>query len=461
MTRTRFAFLQMNGILAIQIMDSKSQSANITPSLTTKRHRIDLMIALLLIVALGCYSAMFPVVSYDSWAYHFPFSTYLFNIGGGKGAYQLCQAIADRYQGFPLFSEIVQGLIWKMTGSVRSVVIPQLIALGYLVYLAQKRLRVSPLLLLASFCAVPLLLIHTFSTNNDLISGLLIAAGMIIVVDIVSVRQDIDARTWILLIALFSAGSATKYQSTLVVSIVLVALLFVLLLTRRFKSKYLIWFLIAGISIGVFEIKNLVVHHNPFYPIQIKVGQKILFEGPESEYSQKPSYKPDIGASYFLASASEFDWVKRGVVPRYSYAMEEGDRFWRFGAARSGGFGQAYMLATFTLLILQFIMWRRIDRKQKALISTAAFLLLATAVMPQSLELRYWLYLPVFLNIVSLRYICKNMSNLSAALVVSPLIVLGALGSFEGIWNGKYIYQEKRSDFSAQNIMPVELNYSD
>ena len=65
----------------------------------SKIQHIDFLAAAFLVCCVGVYSALYPVVSFDSWAYHFPFSTYLFDIGGGRSAFDVCKVISDRFGG--------------------------------------------------------------------------------------------------------------------------------------------------------------------------------------------------------------------------------------------------------------------------------------------------------------------------------------------------------------------------
>lgn len=422
--------------------------------------RIDLLAAAVLVCCVGAYSALYPVVSFDSWAYHFPFSTYLFDIGGGRSAFNVCKVISDRFDGFPLLSEFAQGLFWKVTGTVRSVVIPQLVALLLLLYVAQRRLGISSLLLLASFGMVPLLLIHTVSTNNDLLSGILIACGLIFGAEMVADTRDISSLRWITLISLFAAASATKYQSVLFTSAIFAVFIAAIVIQRRFRARYLVWVIVAVVAINAFEIRNFIRYNNPFYPVEVKAGGKIIFKGPETAYSQMPTYEPRSGPAYFIASITEHDWVKRGVVPRYSYAMEEGDLSRMFGSARTGGFGQAYVLVTLSLLIFQAILWKAIDRRQRTLLSTCAALLALTAIMPQALELRYWLYVPIFLNITTLRFVQQfGLTKSKMFLLMAPLLALSFANSFNGIWPGRYQFSPPPSEYMNTGASPKQIEY--
>jgi hypothetical protein len=395
---------------------------------------------MVLICILTVYATTFTVFSYDSWAYHLPFASILLNIGGGKEAFHLCMPMQIRYDGFPKLFEFLQGALWKLTGSLQSVVLPQMLALAAFVFVLQRRLSISPVLSLAAFFMSPLLLIHAVATNNDLFPAILIASGLVIVADVLSEEREIAPTTWLQIAFFFAVASMTKYQATLVVSVAIAIFAITLLVQRRLELKYVPWFIFLALTVYVQEIHNLLVYHNPFYPVSVQFGGRTVFAGPEVEYSNKPQYGPHIGIYYFLTSITEFDWIKRGVVAFYSFEMGTGDIPRYFGAARTGGFGQAYVMASLSVLIAQFLFWRNLDRKQKAIACTTVVALAVTALMPQSHELRYWLYLPLVLNVAMLRFFrIMNFGFIKVVFLMLPFMILGIASSTGYIWDSRYV----------------------
>ncbi len=367
--------------------------------------------------------------------------------------------MANRYYGFPKLFEFLQGVLWKITGSFHSVVIPQMIALAGFVFAVQRRLGVSPTLTLAAFCMSPLLIIHAVATNNDLFAGILIAWGLVIVMEIVAGPEDLTTSSWLQLVVLFALASATKFQATLVVSAVLALLIVTLAVQRRLKPGYFGWLVVAVISVNAWEIRNLIAHGNPFYPVTVNLAGHVLFAGPEPDYSLRPQYGPHIGAFYFLTSLTEFDWVKRGVVALYSLSMETGDSARTFGVGRTGGFGQAYVIASLSLIIAQFVFWKSLDRKQKILVWMFAASLVITSLMPQAHELRYWLYLPLFWNVVTLRFLGLVGAGFGGTLAIAiPFVAMGIGSSVGYIWDARYVDSKPPVQYtnSDPNVITVE-----
>jgi hypothetical protein len=341
------------------------------------------------------------------------------------------------------------------------IVIPQLLLLAGFVILLQRRVVVSPVLTLVAFCMCPLLMIHAVASYNDLLAGLLIACGLVLIVEILAEDKDVPTRSWLLLGCLFAAASMTKFQSTLVASVVMVFLAIALILQRRITWHHFLWILAIIVAINAWEIRNLLLHDNPFYPITVELAGRTLFAGPEQNYVVRPEYGPHIGPFYFLTSITEFDWIKRGVVPAYSLEMGAGDISRAFGQGRTGGFGQAYIIATGACLIVQILGWRRIDRVQRTLFCLSIVLLVATSFMPQSHELRYWIYLPLILNVATIRFISMcGVSIAGALLMLSPFVAIAVASSGGYVWDSRYISAVAAHPYVNRDSVTKEVNYT-
>lgn len=124
------------------------------------------MLTLLTLLALAR-----PIIGYDGWWYHLPFSSYLWNIGGGASSFHLGPFLTERWLGFPKPWEFIQGFCWYATGSINAVVVPHILLFSlYLAYVCRK-FRVPVGYVILAFFASPMLLIHYECTHLDL-SGL-------------------------------------------------------------------------------------------------------------------------------------------------------------------------------------------------------------------------------------------------------------------------------------------------
>src|SRR6476659_6327814 len=114
-----------------------------------------------------------PELLWDSWAYHLPFSSYLWGLGGGQTSFQLPNAYfeptgvalpRDRFEALPLLGEWLQGLFWTASGHVERVVLPNVLLFAVYAATANILYQVRLSLLVLLFFSVPLLAIHYFSS---------------------------------------------------------------------------------------------------------------------------------------------------------------------------------------------------------------------------------------------------------------------------------------------------------
>lgn len=173
---------------------------------------------------------------------------------------------------------------------------------------------------------------------------------------------------------------------------------------------------VANLAAAAWTIRNTVRFDNPFYPLQVVVAGKTIFAGPEDPYrdSTPPRYvlygntsTRFPGPIDFILSASEVDWTMRGVVAWYDIGSVTGNNPVRGGPARTGGWGGLFVLVNAWLLGMQLLRLRRLDDpRQRLLALNAALLVAVTALLPRAYELRYWLFLPLALIPVNLRFLC-------------------------------------------------------
>ncbi|QCS63259.1 hypothetical protein [Achromobacter denitrificans] len=379
-----------------------------------------------------------PSIGYDSWAYHLPFSSFLFNIGDGDSAYKLCRSLQFVYAGFPVGSELLQGVFWKLFGSVNYIVVPHFLMLAVLVVWISRRFAVSPTALLVFLFSCPLILLHVTGMYNDIM--LAICATAAVAVSALILLSPENRKLWLTLLVLLTSCSLIKYQGTLsAVSIVLV-LATALAVRGNFSRRVFILLLVCGVGATAWQFKNLVEYKNPFYPLKVELAGHTIFDGPTPAYKNEPQYVPQFKPFFFFASATEMDWIIRGVVPEYGLAMGTGDAAKKYGPARTGGFGQAFFLLNFLLILVQIGLRKRLDSMQRALLAIVAPLLLVTSFMPQSHELRYWLLVPMSMAILNIRYVTSlALPWLSSASSLALLLVIGLFGSWPYMLSSRWI----------------------
>ena len=128
--------------------------------------------ATLLLVVLA--SLLRPVVPWDSWAYHLPFSALLWDIGDARRTFLLGEHLSTRFAGFPLFAEFLQGALWKATGSMAASTLVNSVALAALVAVVGIALRGSLPIMTFGCLSIPLVAFHSTSNYIDLFVAVVI-----------------------------------------------------------------------------------------------------------------------------------------------------------------------------------------------------------------------------------------------------------------------------------------------
>ncbi len=378
-----------------------------------------------------------PNFSYDTWWYHLPFSSFLWDIGGGAQSFHIDRLSYQRWLGFPKAWEWIDGLIWAVTGTLYSIIVPQLmLCAAYFAYVSRAH-RIPMAWIFLAFFASPMLFIHFQSVHMDLPAAICVSLGFFLLLDLIAdVRAPERTVSWtraMAAIAILGLAGNIKYQSFLsclcVSIIVLVPCLAIRDIPARCRAILIAVLLIANVLAGTTVISNFARYGNPFYPLQVKVLGTTLFDGPEST---------DMGADYpayllagsrevtlpgpinFMLSATELDWNMRGVAPWYNINGLTGQNPRRGQPSRTGGWGGIFVLLNVCLLAAQaFHLRRETDPQQRLLVISTLLLIVATSCLPRAHELRYWLYVPLVLIPVNLRYL-----RTQASIIVPNMLVL-------------------------------------
>lgn len=398
-------------------------------------------------LAVGCslLALARPFVPWDTWWYHLPFSGFLWNIGGGAQAFHLSPLIEARWLGFPKAWEWIQGLVWAATGTLYSLIVPQmLLCAAYLAYLSRGH-RVPFAWVIFAFFASPMLFIHFQAVYVDLPAAICVSLGLLLMFDLLE-----DARTpgrpfpWLKAAAcILSLGVAgnIKYQSLLAGFVVLGSGGLVYLFTRGIalatRAKLIAVLLIAGLAASATAIRNGVVYGNPAYPLSVTLNGTVVLDGPENPQGDAhfPTYRltGDNVISVprpvsFILSATELDWTLRGIPAWYNIDSSIGMQSPQRGTAgsRTGGLGGLFFTLNACLIALQLLLWRReADRTQRHLLIGTVVLLVATSAFPSSHEVRYWLYIPLVMIAVNLRYLSRHHDNVVTTTALALLMVWG------------------------------------
>jgi hypothetical protein len=322
--------------------------------------------------------------AWDTWAYHLPFAARMLGIVGSD-AYVFSPDNAQRFAGFPLFAEMLQGVLWKITGRPECAAFVALFSLFGLVVYLKRAFGIASHVAFIALLAIPLVQIHATQCYVDLPANVGLTVLLLLVY-----------RAWVdgspprmkLLVGAAACAIATANAKFQLVPLVLLASAALLLRAYRDK-KSLVVFAVALPLVFATPLKNFVVHGNPVWPVEFGFGLPYA----ETRYDSAPHWLEHVPrpVRFFL---SIIEWnVDRWSVDQWTPPDHP--------AKRMGGFFGAYVIAG--LVGLGLAAWKKRTRETKVALALFGGATLVVSFLPQSHELRYylfWMLLLVALNLV-------------------------------------------------------------
>lgn len=371
-----------------------------------------MVIAAAALVMLMVRSAVDVSRHFDAWWYHLPWAARLVDLIPANG-FLFEPTAAARYEGVPLLAEFLQGLFWKITGFVQAAnfvsFFSLIIFIAFLYYYFSVPWFLSTLALLA----IPLVQAHATSAYIDLPANIAAAVMMLLTFKI---YLDKCLPTKWQLVLLFLAGAIAanmRMQLWVIVALMVLVLFFVLLrialmahnryifpVLRRHFWKTLMLTSAALLIIFFFPIKNIIVHGNPVYPLELSVAGHALNHaesfpggGPQDQASATISQSSKWLLSVFEVGMGPINNVSRWSLD--SHNVPEGSPL-----AKMGGYFNAYIV--FHLLLFGLACIFLLKKSWIAYVLALLGLSLITMVHPDSQLLRYYMYWPIVLVALNL-----------------------------------------------------------
>lgn len=345
---------------------------------------------------------------YDVWYYHLPFAARLAGIMDAK-VYAFSAENQARYEGFPLFAEMLQGALWRVTGHVTTTSLLSLASLFGVTIFLRRSFRVPLHLSWLALLAIPLVHIHATQSYVDLIAN---ACVVVLLLCVWRVLVANAPPTWRFLLgcgALAAAAANTKFQLVPIIVVAAAVLLFMSLrdvrrwrdpstIARSDAKRRLAVMIVAIPIVFATPIKNVALHGNPVWPIELRILGRSLPHVEDAYESSPPLLQNSTRPVRFVRSILELDNLpmatrRRWTIDQWAPADDP--------SCRMGGYFGAYVIVN--LAALAWITWRR--RTREALVGAALFggVTVIASVVPQSHELRYymhWMMLLVCMNLV-------------------------------------------------------------
>lgn len=393
--------------------------------------------------------------SWDTWMYHLPFAGRLWGIVS-PGEHILPAYLEDRYRGVPLLGEWVQGLLWWVTGRPEAANLFALASLFLYVGFLARHLRIPWHLGLVALAAVPLVLIHATTGYVDLPASVAFSV-LVLMTYLLFTREGFATRGNLLLMFLAAALAANvKFQLVPLTPVVLAFGAVRLAWLARGRREEVLreagggprLVLVVGLALAVVfavPLKNLALHGNPVYPLQMRV-LGITLEGPEVLPAEKEMASIHFVPVYLEDAPAPQRWLysllEVGVRPYSDPKRWSVDQFMPHGSTGTmmGGYSAPYVVLN--LALLAYLVARLRTREAWAAAVLMGVASAAVSAMPQSHELRYTLFWMLVLVSLNLHLAGRLQERGDTGVVTLRTVGLGALAALAltvAVTRGQYL----------------------
>jgi hypothetical protein len=353
------------------------------------------VVATVAIVDRALASALVLNIRWDAFYYHLPFAAIW---GGLSIPYDMNDAVRPLFEGYPPLPEMVQGLLWRLTGSVNATGVANFLAFGLFLIYCHKVLRAPFWLVALISLSAPLVLIHTAVSYIDLFGNAFLAIG---VCSCLSLYLFPERRSRTVIVGGFAALAIAAWSKSLLVPVIgVMFILFAIVVLRstaadRFnRRQFAVVFLVFATLAATPYAKNLAIYGNPFWPTRVPVVGALFPSIDDTAYfaTQRPADLYDAPqAEVFFQSLFEIN-VPTSYPNRLRWIVDQGSTPTQAGF-RMGGF---WNIGVVVYLLISFGMLIALRRRAGLIASIAAVgVLCLIAVIPASNNLRYWLFIPL------------------------------------------------------------------
>jgi len=354
---------------------------------------------------------------WDTFMYHLPFAARRAGLGVTYESPPYLQAF---YDGLPPLPQILQGALWRATGSINGTGLLNYLALGLFLLFACRYLAARSWVLVLMCFSTPLVLIHASSSYVDLFSNSLLAISVSSFLAMLLFDRWMDSHLLKWALVAMAGAAWSKFSTMPVVALLTVGFLAVY---GKRRSRLAIWVLAALAIACVPYIKNLVLYRNPTWPGGMPALNDYFPSLIDTGFMQTAQSPPPLNGysrpSLFLHSLFEIGHPT-SYPDRERWIIDQGNAWIAY---RSGGFWVVSVVtSSLAAIVLGFL-----SRRRNGFLVGAAILTLACLIslLPQSHELRYFQFLPLSLAAVVAMLIPRVRTDYPATTLVILCLTLG------------------------------------
>ena len=408
---------------------------------------VSLVVVALALLDLALRAALRLETRWDTFAYHLPFAA---RLAGIRIPYTISDLLQPYYGAFPPLPHLVQGWLWRLTGSMNATGVANAIAFAGLLAYAHRCLKASFWLVAMIALTAPLVIIHAASSYVDLFGNSFLAAGACSCLYLFLFPEAARRRVFIGGLVALAAAAWSKFQLMPLVGLMLCLFAAIAVFqpqaARLRRRPALLALLGLGLLAAAPYLKNAVAYGNPFWPVKLPlVGDAFpyLFDPITTGVAgQRPPHLAALPQfQLFWHSLFEIDHPTH-YPDRPRWIIDQGNARLAF---RMGGFWS--IAAAFHLAALVGSLIITCGRRGLYAALGVLGLLAGVACLPQSNELRYYLFIPLS-GAVAIAMLMPRLAQRVPRLALALLSV--SLGLFSYMVSENWVhYRVERFDQAA------------
>ncbi|HAC66151.1 MAG TPA: hypothetical protein DCF68_22115 [Cyanothece sp. UBA12306] len=408
----------------------------------------------------------------DAFMYHVPFAARIWGIISPE-QYTFEDNIENRLLGFPLLTNFLQGFFWKILNRPEATNLVCYFSLIVFISYLTSYLKIPFYLSTIALLAVPMVHMHAARSYIDLPSNVGVSILILTTYLLYANRVQFNHKTFLKIVLSGAIAANSKFQLIPIVFLVL-CFLFPQVINKYWKingngkkdlralSKTLLLCFLASTIIFATPIKNTLVYQNPFYPVKIEIAGKVLNHNetkPNFMHQNLRNLPPPLRWGKSILEIDAFDdrrpWKWTLAMDFISWDQE------RFGI---GGYFGGYVI--FNLILFLYIVCTNRDCESKIAALLLVIMTPITSILPQSYELRYYMYWMIVLVSLNCYLVCSlvdkssknkqwiNPKNFALIATGFMLVFMAQTRYFFTIPEfASFESQLKRTDIIDQNIL--------
>ena len=361
----------------------------------------------------------------DAFMYHIPFAARMWGIISPE-QYTFEYFTEHRYLGFPLAAHWFQGLFWSIFRKPEATNLTAYFSLILLIAYLKTYLKLPFYLATLPLLAIPMVHMHATRSYVDLFGNVLVAILILTLYLLYSNKKQLD-RVALTIIFMSATGAAnSKHLLAPVVAFILIFVVyqlfkvyFIEIENQKQKRTNLAKIILIGsfacIVIFATQVKNTLLYQNPFYPVEVSVmGHVLNHTEPQSNY-MNPELRKLLPPVRWLKSALEIDALDKRRPTTWTLAMD----FVPLDDAKYGVGGYFGGYFVFNVILFVYLCWKHNTQETKVAIALVSIMTLMTWALPQSYELRFYMYwMIVFVSLNS--YLLCEYNKLHRQSIIKP-----------------------------------------